>query len=141
MSQLGQDVRFALRSLRRTPSFTIAAIGSLALGFALVAVAASVLHAYSIRALPFASAERLYHVRYAPPGPWEPRGLSALDWTTLQDVVAFPIASRGDTFYISDAAGAPPVRGLRVVRGFVDGLGVGVLHGRSLDAPAFQKGA
>ena len=141
MSDLAQHLRFALRSLRRTPSFTIAAIGSLALGFALLALAISVVHAYSIRALPFASAERQYRVRYAPPGPWEPRGVSSLDWDTLSDVVAYPIAAQGDTFYVSEAEGAPPVRGLRVGKGFTDGLGVRVVHGRSLAPSDFQQGS
>ena len=141
MSQLTQDLRFALRSLHRTPSFTIAAIGSLALGFALLSIATAVVHAYSIRALPFASAERQYRVRYAPPGPWEPRGVSSLDWTALEDVVSHAIAAQGDTFYVSDAEGAPAIRGLRVGRGFTDGLGVRVVHGRPLNAADFQPGA
>ena len=140
MTQLIQDLRLALRSLGRAPSFTIAAIGSLALGFALLAIAISVVHAYSIRALPFASAERLYHVRYAPPGPWEPRGVSSLDWASLADVVSHPIAAQGDTFYVSDAQGAPAIRGLRAGRGFTDGLGVRVQHGRPLSDADFQQG-
>jgi len=141
MTSLAQDLRFALRSLRRTPSFTLAAIGSLALGFALLAIAMAVVHAYSIRALPFGSAEQLYHVRYAPPGPWEPPGVSSLDWTSLADVVSHPVAARGDTFYVSDAEGAPAIRGLRVGRGFLPGLGVGVLHGRVLGDADFRQGA
>lgn len=136
-----EDARFTLRSLRRHPSFTLAATASLALGFALTAVAAAVLHAYSQRALPYDDAERLFHVRYAPPGPWEPRGVSTLDWAALEDVIASPIATRGETFYLSDLPGAQPARGLRVNRGFIRGLGVRVQVGRALSETDFAEGA
>jgi len=43
------------------------------------AVTAALVNAYLVRSLPYPAASRLYHVRYAPPGPWEPANLSALD--------------------------------------------------------------
>ena len=66
---LVRDLRFAARGLRRTPVFTIVVILSLALGFALTATVVSVVNAYLLRTLPYPAVDRLYHVRYAPPGP------------------------------------------------------------------------
>jgi putative ABC transport system permease protein len=136
-----RDVRFAARGLRRTPAFTVAAIASLALGFALVTSAVAVVNAYLVRTVPYPEAERLYHVMYAPPGPWEPRGLTGLDWTSVGDVVEQPIAASGDSFYYFDAGYTVSLRGLRVTRGFVAGLGVAVSHGRSFVETDFLTGA
>ena len=87
---LVRDLRFAARGLRRTPVFTLVVTLSLALGFALTATVVSVVNAYLVRSLPYPAVDRLYHLRYAPPGPWEPRGMTGLDWTSVQDVVEYP---------------------------------------------------
>ena len=136
-----RDLRFATRGLRRTPVFTIVVTLSLALGFALTATVVSVVNAYLLRTLPYPAVDRLYHVRYAPPGPWEPRGMTDLDWASVQDVVEFPIASSGESFYLGDDGYTMVLRGLRVSRGFSDGLGVSVVAGRRLSAADFAAGA
>ena len=138
---LVRDLRFAARGLRRTPLFTLVVTLSLGLGFALTATVASVVNAYLLRSLPYPAVDRLYHLRYAPPGPWEPRGMTGLDWTSVQDVVEFPIASAGESFYLGDDGYAVVLRGLRVSPGFSDGLGVSVVAGRRLSAADFAEGA
>ena len=138
---LVRDLRFAARGLRRTPVFTIVVILSLALGFALTATVVAVVNAYLLRTLPYPAVDRLYHVRYAPPGPWEPRGMTDLDWASVQDVVEYPIASAGESFYLGDVGYAMVLRGLRVSKGFTDGLGVSVVAGRRLSAADFTAGA
>jgi putative ABC transport system permease protein len=132
-----RDVRFAARGLRRTPIFTLVTIASLALGLALTATIVSVVNAYLIRSLPYPDARQLYNVMYAPPGPWEPRGMTGLDWTSVSDVVEQPIAAAGEDFNLAEGGYSSIVRGLRVTRGFVDGLGVGAVVGRSLTADDF----
>src|SRR5215213_5543303 len=141
LDALGRDVRFAARGLRRTPGFTLVATLSLALGLALAASTVSILNAYLIRSLPFPESDRLYHVMYAPPGPWEPAGMTALDWTSVGDVVEFPISASGESFYLGDGGYTQALRGMRVTRGFVDGLGVGVAAGRRPVADDFIAGA
>src|SRR5258705_5425331 len=91
LDDLLRDIRFAARSLGRTPMFTATVVASLALGLALAASTIAVVNAYLIRSLPYPFARRLYHVRYAPPGPVEPRGVSAIDWQSLRDVVEIPV--------------------------------------------------
>lgn len=132
-----RDVRHTLRALRRARGFTIAVVTSLALGLALVASTGAVVNAYLIQPLPYSGADRLYHVRYAPPGPWEPRGMSSLDWSLLEDVVAFPITATTVTFHLSDGGYADSIRGLRVNRGFLEGLGVRAAAGRVLTGDDF----
>ncbi len=141
LAALFRDGRFAARGLRRTPVFTLVAILSLAVGLALATTTISVVNAYLIRSLPYPEADRLYHVRYAPPGPWEPRGMTALDWTSVEDVVEFPIAASGESFYFSDGGYTVSLRGLRVTRGFVNGLGVLAAAGRGFTPEDFVDGS
>ena len=141
LDALGRDVRFAARGLRRTPLFTLVATLSLALGLALTTSTVSIVNAYLIRSLPYPESDRLYHVMYAPPGPWEPAGMTALDWTSVADVVEFPISASGESFYVSDGGYTQSLRGMRVTRGFVEGLGVGVAAGRRLVAQDFTAGS
>src|SRR5688572_3473856 len=131
IDDLTRDLRLAARALRRTPGFTIVAVSSLVLGLTLAATTVAVANAYLIRSLPYPESKRLYHVMYAPPGPFEPGGLSALDWTSVRDVVEFPITTSGETLYLTDGGYAQPSRGLRVSRGFLQALGVRAAIGRS----------
>jgi predicted permease len=127
-----RDLRFAARGLRRTPAFTAVAVLSLALGLALTASTVGVVNAYLIRSLPYVDPDRIYHVMYAPPGPWEPGGMTALDWKSVEDVVEFPIVSAGDTFYFREGGRTVALLGLRVNRGYFDGIGVPVALGRRM---------
>jgi hypothetical protein len=119
-----RDLRLAARGLRRSRGFALIAIVSLTLGLTIAAVTISVVNAYLIQDVPYPDARRLYHVMYAPPGPWEPGGLSAMDWAALNDVVEFPVATSQATLYLTEGSYAQPVRGMRVNRGFMSALGV-----------------
>ena len=72
-----RDVVLGVRGLRRTPGYTVAAAGLLVLALSATATTASLVSAYFLQPLPYPASDRLYHVQYAPPGPWEPAGLSA----------------------------------------------------------------
>ena len=60
-----QDVRFALRSLRRAPAFPLAAIATLALGIGATTAIFSTLNAVLLKPLPYPHAEDLYNIRTA----------------------------------------------------------------------------
>src|SRR4029453_4970846 len=130
-----------LRLLRRSPAFTYSVLIPLSLAFSLAIITVAVGNAYLIRPLPYPAADRVYHVMYAPPGPWEPRGLSQMDWPSVTDIVEYPLATSGDTFFLTDRAAAPPLRGRRVTFGVLAGLAIQPTAGRLLVEDDFQRRA
>src|ERR1700747_2539707 len=59
LSTLMQDLRFALRQLRKTPGFTITAVLTLALGIGANAAVYTLVHAICLKDLPVAKPENL----------------------------------------------------------------------------------
>ncbi|MHB1328096.1 MAG: ABC transporter permease, partial [Gemmatimonadales bacterium] len=59
ITDLFRDLRNAVRSLRRTPSFTVVAVGTLSVGIAAAATVFSLVDAALFRPPPFAEADRL----------------------------------------------------------------------------------
>jgi putative ABC transport system permease protein len=62
LDELAQDVRYALRSLRRAPAFTVAAVATLALSIGATTSIFSVVNAALLRRLPYANADRVVAV-------------------------------------------------------------------------------
>jgi predicted permease len=67
MGTLGRDFRFALRMLRKNPSFSIVAILTLALGIGANAAIFSILDAVILRSLPFPDSGRIVRLFHVPP--------------------------------------------------------------------------
>src|SRR6185503_18438446 len=134
------EVRFAARQLLKNRGFTLVAVLSLSLGLALTASTLAIVNAYLVRSLPYPTAQRVYHVRYAPVGPWEPRGMSSIDWKALNDVVADTIISSSSPLYFTDDGGMRRARAVQVSPGFLRGLGVQVMLGRPLAEEEFVSG-
>src|SRR5262245_60228272 len=63
LEQLIQDVRYALRTLRRNPVFTLTAITTLAIGIGATTAIFSTVNATILRPLPFAQPDELVDVR------------------------------------------------------------------------------
>src|ERR1700683_2311801 len=59
LESLAQDLRYGARTFLRRPGFTLAAIGSPALGIGVTTALFTVLNAVALRRLPYADADRL----------------------------------------------------------------------------------
>ena len=70
LHDLQQDVRYAIRTLRRAPSFTLAALLTLTLGIGASVAVFSVVNGVLLRPLPFPEADRLLLVAMSPRNPF-----------------------------------------------------------------------
>src|SRR5215469_16410819 len=63
METFFQDLKFALRNLRRTPAFPLAAIATLALGIGATTAIFSTVNAAILKPLPYPNPDNLYSLR------------------------------------------------------------------------------
>ena len=67
MNMLLNDIRYALRQLRRAPGFTLTAMITLAVGLGATAAVYSVIHSVLLSPLPYADPDRLVGVAFTAP--------------------------------------------------------------------------
>ena len=144
MSTLLQDVRYALRSLRRSPGFAAAAIATLALGIGANAAVFSLVRSVLLRPLPFPAPDSLVSIAEANSRKgWSAMPASApnfLDWeagarsfSSMGAYTTGPIAltGRGEPEQLSATW---------VTAGFFPTLGVGPELGRAFDSAETVRG-
>jgi putative ABC transport system permease protein len=94
---VSQDVRYALRGLRRNPGYAAAALATLALGIGANVAVFSVVHGVFLQSLPYDGGERLVRLRQDAPGigienaPFSPKEVSdyAAQTRTLTGVAEY----------------------------------------------------
>ena len=142
VTSLARDVRYAVRSLRRSPGTVIAGTAALALGIGLTAVMYSIIYGMLIKGLPFDRADRIAIVYYADPA-HEDDQIPLADFLrytrqqrTLSSLAGYFLGSA------NMAGGEQPERvtAIRVTSGTLDVTGVRAILGRTFtpndNAPA-----
>ena len=140
-----QDVRFGLRTLRRSGGYTIAAVGVLALGIGANTAAFSVIHGVLLAPLPFRDGNQLMLVRQSAPqaqitnaGVAIPElGAYRARLTALRGLVEY----HGMSFTLLDQGEPDRVDTGVVSANFFDVLGIKPVHGRGFVAADERHGA
>jgi predicted permease len=140
------DLRFALRQLRKNPAFTSTAVLMLALGLCSSLAIFAFVDAALIKPLPYRDPSRLVGV-YERIDPWCVRcNLSwpdYLDWKQQNSSFSSLDVYGGRGYSMTTASGPVPVRGARVSDGFFRTLGVAPVLGRDFypgeDQPAAAR--
>lgn len=133
---IGDDVRWALRYVRRRPIFTLAVSATLAISIAAATSAFGLANAVLWRALPFEDASRLVFVweeaeRDGQRLPSRVTGARHAAWRDTQNGLA-SISLFGAAFFtIESQDSATSVRGVRVSANYFDTLGIRPALGRT----------
>jgi len=140
---LEQDVRFALRQLRRQPGFALLTIAILALGIGASVAIFSFVDAALLEPLPYANSNRLLDV--AERSSVHTRSNLShedfLDWKRMNRSFVSLDAYVGTGFLLRTSGGTEPVPAGRATSGFFDTLGVQAMLGRGFRAGEDQPGA
>ena len=129
---VGRDLRFALRGLSRRPTFTFAAVLTLALGIGATTAIFSVVYSVLIKPLPYPNADELVQVRYSAAGYPSLPSPPSLHFTYRDENRTFASSGLWQPGGITlTGLGEPErVNALRVSDGIFRALGVQPMRGR-----------
>jgi predicted permease len=142
MTDLLQDLRYATRTLRRSPGFSATAILTLALGIGATTAIFSLVNAALLRDLPYPEADRIVRVFET-----NPLGRSTVsppdftDWRDQADGFAGMAAYHRTTLTLTGAREARQVQALRVTGDFFPVMGIAPVAGRALTGADAEPGA
>jgi predicted permease len=148
MHMFMNDLRYAVRQLRKTPGFTLVCVLTLALGIGANTAVFSVMNAVLLKSLPVADPDRVVYLNTtgAPH-----HGNNTGDWTTsfsypvydtlrqqhgtLAEVIAYvPVSSGGSKVAVQFGSEPEEAEGDMVSGNFFSGLGVPLTRGRGFTA-------
>ena len=136
MDRLLQDLRYAVRTLTRSPGFALVAILTLALGIGANTAIFSVINAVLPRPLPYAEPDRLVDVNHFYPSLHNLRaGVSApgfRDYSARRDVFEHAAVEQPAALNLTGAGEPERVNVVRVSGEFFTTLGVDAALGRTL---------
>jgi putative ABC transport system permease protein len=133
LERLVRNVRYAIKALARTPSFTLTIVLTLALGIGATSAMFSAVDAILLRPLPYPSADRLLALRQAP-GEGLTAPIRIEDWNRLN--ATFEAIAGYGAADVADTTGSVPerVRRATVSPRFFDVWGVAPAMGRGFEA-------
>ena len=146
LETLIEDVRYALRMLRKNPGFTAVAVVTLALGIGASTSVFSLINAVLIRTLPYKEPERLVYL-WSP----NPRFQLPVEYLTPMTADFFDLQKQNHSFAslalvgaarfnLASEGRADPVGGARVTGDFFRTMGISPVLGRTVDAKDDQPG-
>ena len=141
------DLRYALRTLWRSPGFAVVSIVTLGLGIAAATAIFSVIYNVLLAPFPYRDADRMVFPRIydTQQGPEIGRqGYSAaevLEFVESNHVFDATTAAHGELVLYRHRDGNRVVRGARVTPGTFEFFGLPALHGRALQPSDYEPGA
>ncbi len=147
MGTLGQDIRYALRNLKKTPGFAIVAVLTLGLGIGASTAIFSVMENILMEPFPYPDAQRYFSVQIHDTEQNEPGGRGGfsgpefLDYVEQNHVFDRVIANDGLDVLYRSGEGTQMLRGSYVTPGTFEFLGMPALLGRVMQAADYEPGA
>jgi putative ABC transport system permease protein len=141
LNGLFQDIRYGLRTLWKSPGFTIIAIATLAVGIGGSTAIFSFVDGALLKPLPYADSARIVQVLEKPPGGGR-NGISTLnylDWQT-NTVFEYMAARTGGAVTLTGRIDPIQLRGSRVSAHYFDIFGVKAALGRTFADGEDQPG-
>ena len=122
LQRIGQDIRFGLRQLRRSPGFTATALLLISMGIGVTTAMYSIVYAVILKPLPFAQPERLVSITARP---WNSLGMPTIeDWQNITGAFESIAAYTEWAPRIESSAGVGHVNASLVSQNFLATVGV-----------------
>ena len=143
--RLVQDVRYGVRTLRRSPAFTFVALSTLALGIGATTAMFTVVHAVLLRPLPYPRSDRLMRLAYDyPKSPFFTEGgISDRQWVDHRSryrAFARVAAMTSGLVTLTNAGDPVRLQGASVAAGLFETLGITTALGRTFGPDDEQIG-
>ena len=143
MAALFQDIRYALRTLAKSPGFTAVVVCTLALGIGANTALFSVINGVLLNPLPYPQASRLVALYEKNAGMTRApiSYLNFLDWQRSSKNLASMAIYRHEDYNLKESGRAERVNGLMVSAGFLTTLGMHPALGRDFNENDDRLGA
>jgi putative ABC transport system permease protein len=147
MGTLGQDFRYALRNLRRSPGFAVIAVMTLALGIGASTAIFSVVDNILMEPFPYADAARLMTVEIHDTEQNQPGGRASfsgpefLEYVEQNHIFDRVIGSANTDVLYKSGEGTLQFHGVYVTPGTFEFLGLPALYGRAMQPVDYEPGA
>ena len=142
MNEVLQDLRYAVRTLRKSPGFATVAVLTLAIGIGANTAIFSFVNGVLLKPLPYGEPERILRVLEKPPGGGR-NGISTLnflDWQKDNTVFDYMAAQTGGSVTLTGINEPVQLRGSRVSAHYFDIFGIKPAFGRTFAADEDQVG-
>ena len=142
LETLAQDLRFALRGMRKNPGFTSVALVTLALGIGANTALFSVVNGVLLNPLPYPNPEQLV-ILFGKTKQFEHASVSYpnyLDWEKQSHSFSSMAAFRGENFNVTGQDEPERLQGYMISSAFFSTLGVSPVLGRTISAQEDMAG-